>query len=473
MGIGVFIMNITERKNRDGTISYQMRCSIKAANGFKSRVKTVKPPSNITGKKAIKEWLHKEQLAWKDELSHRGSNYIVPHTDILFIDFAKQYNEQLLAYNPTGYAHYNANEAHIKTMTPKLGKYLLTEMTPPVIQSFCLWLMERRFDKYVITAKPALSILIGERHITLQSIADGCKIANTTLFSVLHGENISMATATKVCDYLQIPLKQYFTVKKESKPYSYSANNGVKVFIHGVLHEAVRQGLIERNYASKDYIRPVTGTKGTKLILKNADEYKQFIERMNAEPDLRKKAAFACYIYLGLRNAEVAGLAWKNIDLEKNEIAIVQNTIYAGKKFGTVTKTCKTENANRLIGIPTALAEILKEYRAWWLQEQERLGDLWANTDKLFVTNTGKDMCGSTLANWLKAFEIKHSLKRVTPHGYRHSSITLQIANGIDVKTVSARAGHADIQTTLNIYSHYTKEADRQAAETIDRLLKV
>ncbi len=466
-------MFVKERKNRDGTISYELRCSIKTANGFRSRVKTVRLPSDIMGKKAIKEWLAKEQLAWKDELENRGTKFTPKQNDILFIDYARQYNERLLALNPTGYSHYNANKAHIKTMEFKLGKYHLTEMTPPVIQDFCQWLMERRYDKFTITAKPALLTLINERHIVLHSITEHCKIAHSTLFSALHGENVNKTTANKICDYLQIPLRQYFTITKESKPYSYSANNGVKVFIHGVLHEAVRQGLIERNYASKDYIRPVGGTKGTKTILENADEYKQFIKCMNAETDLRKKAAFACYIYLGLRNAEVAGLAWKNIDIDNSTIAIVQNTLYCGKEFGTVTKPPKSEKSNRLIEIPSALVDILKEYRVWWLQEQERHGDLWANTDKLFVTNIGKDMNGTTLAGWLKDFQRKHLLKQVTPHGYRHSAITLQIANGIDVKTVSARAGHSDVQTTLNIYSHYTKEADKRAAEIINELLKV
>ena len=467
-------MYVKERKNKDGSTSYTLKCSTKTANGFQQHTKTIRPPSDVTGKKAIQEWLTKEELAWKDELEHRGTKYTVAQNNILFVDFARQYVENILIYNPTAYHHYNACQAHLKTVENKLGKYLLSEMTPPVIQAFCQWLMERRYEKYTIIAKPALLTLINEKHITLRSIAESCEIAQTTLFAALHGNSVSKTTATKICDHLQVPLNQYFTVKKEIKEYSHSANNGVKVFIHGVLHEAVRQGLIERNYASKDYIRPVTGTKGTKEILEGADEYKQFIECMNSESDLRKKAAFACYIYLGLRNAEVAGLAWKNIDLENNTIAIVQNTIYAGKKFGgTVSKPPKSEKSNRLLGIPKALAEILKEYRAWWLVEQERHGDLWANKDKLFLSNTGKEMCGFTLADWLKNFEIKHSLKKVTPHGLRHSAVTLLIANGVDVKTVSARAGHADIQTTLNIYSHYTKEADRQAAEAIDKLLKV
>lgn len=467
-------MFVKERKNKDGSTSYTFKCSTKTANGFQQHTKTVRLPSNITGKKAIQEWITKEQLAWKDDLTNRGKKYTVQQNNILFVDFARQYNEELLVRNPTGYAHYNANNCHLKIIEQKLGKYLLSEMTPPVIQSFCQWLMERRYYKSTILAKPALKTLIDERHITLLSIAEGCKIAQTTLFAALHGKCISETTATKICNYLQIPLKQYFTIDKQSFLYSHSANNGAKVFIHGVLQQAVRLGLIEHNYASKSYIFPVTGTKGTKEILESADEYKQFIECMNAETDLRKKAAFACYLYLGLRNAEVAGLAWKNINLENDTIAIVQNTIYAGKQFGgTLTKEPKSKTSKRLISIPTKLAVILREYRAWWLEEQVRHGDLWAHTDKLFVTNSGKDMNGSTLADWLKSFEIKNSLKRVTPHGCRHSSITLQIANGVDVKTVSVRAGHSDIQTTLNIYSHYSKEADRQAAETIDKLLEV
>jgi integrase len=80
-------------------------------------------------------------------------------------------------------------------------------------------------------------------------------------------------------------------------------------------------------------------------------------------------------------------------------------------------------------------------------------------------------MSNATVANWLKDFEIKNNLKRVTLHGLRHTIITMQIVNGVDIKTVSARAGHRDIQTTLNIYSHYTKESDQKASELINKIL--
>ena len=344
-------------------------------------------------------------------------------------------------------------------------------MTPPVIQDFCKWLCQRTYTKETVTVKVSLLDLIKERKLTLKSIADNCNIAQSTLFVALRvGNTVGKTTAMTICNYLNAQFDKYFTVTKREKPYSLGANNGLKVLLHGILHEAVRQGLIEHNYASSEYVRPVTGTKNKKAILDTTSDISKYIKCMNVETDLRKKTAFACYIYLGLRNAEVAGLAWRNIDLATKTISIVQNTMYV-QGFGTITKDPKSEKSKRIIAIPPTMVEILSAYKLWWDKEKQAHGDLWLNTDKLFVQNNGKDMCGTTLANWLKEWEIKNGIKRVTPHGLRHSNITLQIANGIDVKTVSARAGHADIQTTLNIYSHYTKEADTDAANRIEKLL--
>ena len=255
-------------ENKDGSTTCVFKCNIKG----QQCTKTFRLPPNIKGKRAIDKWKTETAIAWREELERGGSEFTAPqNNDILFIDFARQYNEELLLRNPTGYAHYNSNLAHIKTIEPKLGKYKLSEISPLILNSFFNYLMTRRYEKVVIIAKPALLTLIDEKHITLRSIAEGCKIAQTTLFAALHGEHINETTTTKICDYLQIQLKEYFTVEKERHPYSYSANNGVKVFIHGVLQHAVRLGLIERNSASKDYVLPISGTKGKKEILESLD----------------------------------------------------------------------------------------------------------------------------------------------------------------------------------------------------------
>ena len=56
-------------------------------------------------------------------------------------------------------------------------------------------------------------------------------------------------------------------------------------------------------------------------------------------------------------------------------------------------------------------------------------------------------------------------------HGMRHTSATLLLANGCDIKTVSARLGHSDIETT-NIYLQALENVDRLAAGTFDRVFK-
>lgn len=469
------LMYVDERRNRFNELSFVLRCSGKDPLTRKPKVyvKTFKVPSELKGKKEIEAFRMQIQVEWKSEVAKLSANAIAPNGKILFIDFARRYVEHIIVADPQAYNHYVTCKSHLKILEDKLGAYKLSELTPQIIQNFYDWLGVRTYKKSKVTVKASLRGFIGSKGISLRSVAEACQIAHTTLFAALKvGRNTSKETVLKICNYLKVPFSNYFTIIEQESLYSWSANNGVKVFVHGVLHEAVRQGLIEHNYASSEYIRPVSGKKGRREILESKEELAQFVKCIMQEPDIRKRVAFSLYIYLGLRNAEVAGLSWDNINFSKNLIHIEKNTLFV-RGFGTVTKSTKSANSNRVIGIPSGLAQLLAEYKAWWNNEKVNHGDLWANTNKLFVQNNGNDMNGTTLAHWLREWEEKNGLKKVTPHGLRHTNITMQIANGVDIKTVSARAGHNDIQTTLNIYSHYSAEADKKATDTIDKLLKI
>jgi integrase len=56
-------------------------------------------------------------------------------------------------------------------------------------------------------------------------------------------------------------------------------------------------------------------------------------------------------------------------------------------------------------------------------------------------------------------------------HGLRHTSATLLIAGGSDIREVSGRLGHANTSTTGNIYAHFLKKADQAAAEKLNTLM--
>ena len=468
------LMHVREKYNRFGELSFELRCSGKDPFTGKNKVyvKTYKVPAELTGKKQIETFRFQCQLEWKEEVT-RKSNCTAPvQADMPFIDFAEEYIENIIKTNPEAYNYYRTDRDCLNAIRGRLVGLKVSDMTQPVIQRLCNWLNTRRYYKTTVTVIKSLRPLLRQRKITQNALSQACDLSLTTLFAALQvGRTTSLHTAQTLCRQLGVPLSEYFKVERQECAYSWSANNNVKTFLHGVLQEAVRRNMIAMNYISKEFVRPLKGTRRKKEIIESKEEWAKFIFCMQNEPDLRKKAAFALYLFLGLRNAEVAGLSWTNIDFEAKELTVRHNTFYV-RGFGMVTKGTKTDKSMRTIAIPQTLLDILIDYKAWWDGEKERHGDLWEKTNKLFVQNGGKDMGGRTLAGWLDDWQKKNGLKHVTPHGIRHANITLAIANGIDIKTVSARAGHSDIQTTLNIYSHAIKEADREAAERIDQLLK-
>jgi integrase len=64
-------------------------------------------------------------------------------------------------------------------------------------------------------------------------------------------------------------------------------------------------------------------------------------------------------------------------------------------------------------------------------------------------------------------------LPEIPFHGLRHTCATVLISENVDVRTVSARLGHAHTSTTVNIYAHSLKESDRKAADKLDNLFTI
>ena len=171
---------------------------------------------------------------------------------------------------------------------------------------------------------------------------------------------------------------------------------------------------------------------------------------------------------MGLRKSELAGLEWKDIDFEKNTMHIRRACYYVDKEFGVVTKGTKTFGSTRLLTMPDTLVKVLKEYKEWYDTMKVAFGNLWEGTDRLMVSDDGHPVFPDLYLIWLRKILKKANLKKVSLHSLRHTNITLQLTAGVDIKTVSARAGHARASTTTDIYSHYLKNSDSHACKVLD-----
>ena len=174
-------------------------------------------------------------------------------------------------------------------------------------------------------------------------------------------------------------------------------------------------------------------------------------------------------VFTGIRLGELIGLTWDDINMDNACLSIKQAGQYL-PGLGSFDKTTKTQSSQRLISLPPMVVNLLKEYKSWQEQEKLALDNLWEEHNRIFTQHNGKPMFYGTPSSWFKKFIKKHNLPKITFHQLRHTNATLLIGQGVDVRTVSNRLGHARTSTTTDIYTHALKRPDREAAEKLENL---
>lgn len=132
-----------------------------------------------------------------------------------------------------------------------------------------------------------------------------------------------------------------------------------------------------------------------------------------------------------------------------------------------IEKEPKTGTSKRTLAVPEVLIETLKEYREGQINRRAELGDYMLENDYLFTQENGKRLYQSTFTGWLNKMLREANIDHYSLHSLRHTNITLQIAAGVPIVTVSARAGHARTSTTSDIYAYALRSTDRLAADKL------
>ena len=176
-------------------------------------------------------------------------------------------------------------------------------------------------------------------------------------------------------------------------------------------------------------------------------------------------------LYSGVRLGELCGLSWPDIDWDNNIIHILRASQYL-KGLGIFETTTKNESSKRPIKMPQFIFEILKQYKAWWLEQKIKNGDRWkGESERLFIQDDGKPIHPDTINFWLSQFLERNNLQHFSPHSLRHTFITLQIFGGVDIRALQGRTGHAQASTLTNTYTHAIKTANEMASNVLDNIL--
>lgn len=186
---------------------------------------------------------------------------------------------------------------------------------------------------------------------------------------------------------------------------------------------------------------------------------------------------FAVFVRLsaaaGSRRGEVTALRWKDVDLDRGEL-VFEHSAFKHPDTGEICLKDTKGHANRRIALDDATVDALRQHRVR-LDEIVRACGAELVADAFVFSPEPDGSCPWDPYHWTTAWRRlreKLGLPRATRlHDLRHFAATHLLADGVDVKTVAGRLGHANAATTLNIYGHFVPAADRVAASKMGDLL--
>jgi site-specific recombinase XerD len=251
-------------------------------------------------------------------------------------------------------------------------------------------------------------------------------------------------------------------VGMQSAGSGYSSIHSIRSVVRPAFRMAVEDDLIRKNPFDFELAKVLINDAVSRDALSPKQE-RDFLKFV-------KEDAHFCRYYdgmfilfkTGLRISELCGLTLKSIDMKERTISVDHQLQYTGGKGAYIEET-KTANGVRVLPMSDEVYEVMKRVISGRKKPKvEYMVDGYSGF--LFLNDSGKPMLSyiweKKFANAVKKYNsiYKVELPKITPHVCRHTYCTNMVKRGVSVKTLQYLMGHADIQTTLNIYTHLKLE---------------
>jgi integrase len=238
-------------------------------------------------------------------------------------------------------------------------------------------------------------------------------------------------------------------------------------YIHRTLFKALKQavddGLIPRNAAAS--IKPPQPRRGEIRPL-DREHVRAFLATVSGE---RLEALYVVAITAGLRQGELLGLKWEDVDLDAGTLQVRRTLSEA--RSGRIFEAPKSGKGRR-VRLTRMATEALRGHRKRQVEKKLRLGSLWQENGLVFPSQVGTPLGGRNLIRHFKRILERSALSSTFRfHDLRHTCATLLLKQGVHVKFVQELLGHGDVSLTLNVYSHVLPDMGDAAAGAMDKAL--
>lgn len=291
-------------------------------------------------------------------------------------------------------------------------------------------------------------------------------------------DTVEPTTAEKTSDLYRLHILPIFGEKKISKispldcqtfitdkAKSFKNIKQIKSYTSKIFEFAINMNYIERNPMSKVIMPKIKKTASENYW--SVSELQQFLQIILENEPYKHYALFRLLAYSGLRKGELYALRWSDFDSDTQLLTISKSL---GRIDGhAVEKGTKNSFSVRTIYLDDETCAILNKWKQESVREKGQLHIAPLSIEKDFMftycTRTGdiEPLHADYINNILKRTIRQHNLKKISPHGFRHTHATLMIEMGIDPVNTAKRLGHASSQMTLDTYSHATKAGEKQS----------
>jgi integrase len=229
------------------------------------------------------------------------------------------------------------------------------------------------------------------------------------------------------------------------------------------LNRAIKRKLVTQNAAALADAPRVVRAEVQSLT---PDQARTFLA---AIADHHLYALIVVAVSCGLREGELLGLQWPDLDLDRGVLRVRHALERLGKGWRLIEP--KSEGSRRTIRLPAPVVPILRAHRVAQLERRLAAGARWRDHGFVFTTRDGQPLDGCRLNRQTKAQLKAAGLPQLKFHSLRHSCATFLLVQGVAPRVVMDILGHSQISLTMDTYSHVIEQLQDGAAQEMSTLL--
>ena len=249
----------------------------------------------------------------------------------------------------------------------------------------------------------------------------------------------------------------------------------VYAVLRAALNSAVRRRMLTFNPLLAVELPEARRAKVTTWTAEQAVAFLIFLEgdeQEGRQPE-RLRALYHLELASSMRRGELLGQRW-DTDLKTDQaVTHVAEQLVKTRHGGVVVGAPKTRAGVRPLWFDEYTAQVLAEHRQRQEAERAAWGEAWVDTGLVFTREDGSPLNPDHVSRRFRTLAKRAGVPVIRFHDLRHTSISLGLERGVDIKVMSERVGHSSSWFTADTYAHVGNAQAREAGERIGSVISL